>query len=112
MSPRFVIRYHYAALEHDIPKLSREWRERIREAIEAKLTLHPDIFGKPLRRSLTGCRKLRFGDYRIIFTIEAGEVRIWAIGHRRDVYALVRRGDAPRFCTKTRFTFVISYPVS
>lgn len=91
MSLRFVIRYHYAVLEHDIPHLSRGWHARIRHAIEAKLTIHPDIFGKPLRRSLAGCRKLRVGDYRVIFTIASSEVRIWAIGHRRNVYSLIEK---------------------
>jgi mRNA interferase RelE/StbE len=91
MHSRFLIRYHVAVKEHDIPHLSREWRARIRYAIEAKLTLHPDMFGKPLRRSLAGCRKLRVGDYRVIFTIAATEVQIWAIGHRRDVYDIVNK---------------------
>ena len=91
MSPRFVIRYHYAVEDHDIPHLSHGWRTRIRHAIETKLTLHPDIFGKPLRRSLAGCRKLRVGDYRVVFTIAASEVQIWAIGHRREIYALVEK---------------------
>lgn len=91
MHSRFVIRYHYAVEGHDIPRLSREWRVRIRRAIESKLTVHPDIFGKPLRRSLAGCRKLRVGDYRVIFTLSAFEVMVWAIGHRRDVYALLEK---------------------
>ncbi|MEK7208176.1 MAG: type II toxin-antitoxin system RelE/ParE family toxin [Patescibacteria group bacterium] len=89
MSSRFVIRYHYAVEEHDIPRLSREWQARIRHTIETKLTVYPDIFGKPLRRSLAGCRKLRVGDYRVAFTITASEVKVWAIAHRRDVYAIV-----------------------
>jgi mRNA interferase RelE/StbE len=91
MVVRFVIRYHYAVYEQDIPRLSREWCIRIRRAIETKLTIHPDIFGKPLRHSLAGCRKLRIEDYRVIFTVAAHEVQIWAIGHRRDVYDLIKK---------------------
>jgi mRNA interferase RelE/StbE len=91
MNTRFIIRYHYAVCEQDIPRLSHEWRERIRRAIEAKLTIHPDIFGKPLRRSLAGCRKLRVENYRVIFTVVAHAVYIWAIGHRRDVYELIQK---------------------
>ena len=89
MNSRFVIRYHYAVDEQDVPRLSSEVCQRIRKAIETKLTSHPDIYGKPLRRSLAGYRKLRAGDYRIIFTIAEREVRVWAIGHRRDVYDIV-----------------------
>ena len=91
MSFRFTIRYHYAVDIQDVPRLSREWRLRIQESIETKLTTQPDIFGKPLRRSLAGCRKLRVGDYRIIFIIGKTEVTVWAIGHRRDIYNIVMK---------------------
>jgi mRNA-degrading endonuclease RelE of RelBE toxin-antitoxin system len=44
-------------------------------------------FGKPLRYSLKGARRLRVGDYRVIYTIEPDEVvLIVTIGDRRDVY--------------------------
>lgn len=91
MSGQFSISYHYLVVESDIPKLSHEWRARIKTAIEEKLTTQPEIFGKPLRRSLAGYRKLRVGDYRIIFLIDGREVKIFVIGHRRDVYRLGER---------------------
>lgn len=44
-------------------------------------------FGKPLRYSLKGARRLRVGDYRVIYTIEPSDViLIVKIGHRREVY--------------------------
>ncbi len=91
MSFRFVIRYHYMVDEQDVPRLSRELRQRIQKTIETKLTLYPDIFGKPLRRSLAGCRKLRVGDYRIIFTIGKTAITVLAIGHRGDIYDTVMK---------------------
>lgn len=89
MSARFTVRYHYSVLEHDVAKLSHDWLTIIRKTIETKLVAHPNIFGKPLRHSLAGCRKLRVGDYRIVFTIENDEVTVWAIGHRKDIYDLL-----------------------
>ena len=86
MRQRFSLSYHQLVAEVDIPRLSREWALRIQWAIEHKLTVHPDIFGKPLRRSLAGYRKLRVGDYRVIFRIVDTEIRILTIGHRREVY--------------------------
>lgn len=83
MRPRFSIRYHYAVEEYDIPRLSREWRVRVKSVIEARLTIHPDIFGKPLRYPLAGARKLRIGDYRVAFTVSGTSVIVWAIGHRQ-----------------------------
>ncbi len=82
----FTIFYHQSVVKIDIPKISRNFQIRIRKSIEDKLTTNPEIFGKPLRRSLSGYRKLRVGDYRIIFRIEKQTVKILVIGHRRDVY--------------------------
>lgn len=82
----FAIRYHDQVVRKDIPKLSTADQERIRHAIETKLTTQPDLFGKPLRRSLKGYRKLRVGDYRIIFRIERDMILILVIQHRSVVY--------------------------
>ena len=51
----------------------------------------PDVFGIPLRRSLKGHRKLRVGDYRIVFRIEKKTVLILAILHRSVVYQRTSR---------------------
>ena len=74
--------------EKDIPKLGASVKTLIKRAIEKKLALDPISFGKPLRYSLKGHRRLRVGHYRIIYQIheEKNEVLILAIGHRRDVY--------------------------
>jgi mRNA interferase RelE/StbE len=67
-------------------KLPRKDKERIKTAIERKLTSRPEIFGKPLRQSLTGCRSLRIGDYRVIFRISRRAVEIVLFGHRSTIY--------------------------
>ena len=87
----FTILYHPDVIEKDIPKLSKRDKERIKKAIEAKLTKAPEKFGKPLRRSLNGYRKLRVGDYRIIFRIEGQNVKLFVIQHRSVVYEYSRR---------------------
>ena len=60
--------------------------DQIRKAIESKLQTNPIEFGKPLRYSLKGCRRLRVGDYRVIYKIDENIVLIIKIGHRREVY--------------------------
>lgn len=85
----FDIRYHEAVTREDIPRLSRLWQGKVKSAIAVKLTTHPDIFGVPLRRSLRGYRKLRVGDYRVVFRIEARAVKVFAIEHRSVVFAKV-----------------------
>ena len=59
---------------------------RIKKAIEAKLGTQPDLFGKPLRRSLKGHWSLRVGEYRVIYRIEKAIVKIFVIAHRSVVY--------------------------
>ena len=83
----FQILYHHLVIRDDIPKLSSEWKDKVKRAIEERLKTHPDLYGKPLRRSLKGYRKLRVGDYRIVFRIEKNIVKILIIQHRSTVYA-------------------------
>ncbi len=83
----YRIEYLESVVRSDIPRLSVAAQRRIRQAIETKLTSHPIEFGKPLRYSLRGARRLRVGDYRVIFKIEADDViLILKIVHRREVY--------------------------
>ena len=82
----FKILYHELVVKKDIPQLSQNTKKLVREAIEKKLATFPEHFGKPLRRSLKGYRKLRVGDYRIIFRIDASAVKIFLIQHRSIVY--------------------------
>jgi mRNA interferase RelE/StbE len=82
----FVLQYHEEVVTSDIPALPKKERERIQKAIQEKLTTRPEMFGKPLRRSLKGYRRLRVGDYRVVFRIEKAAVKIFVIGHRSTVY--------------------------
>jgi len=86
MGITFDVVYHELVLREDIPKLSQENKKRIKKAIENKIVVSPDVFGKPLRRSLKGYRKLRVGDYRIIFRIEKTMIKIFCIAHRSSIY--------------------------
>ncbi len=82
----FEIQYEESVVKKDIPKLSKKNKEIIKNAIDQKLISEPDKFGKPLRRSLKGYRKLRVGDFRIIFRIEKKIVKIFIIDNRSIVY--------------------------
>ncbi len=85
----FEVVYHELVINDDLPKLSSKWKDKIRQAIEARLTTRPELYGKPLRKSLKGYRKLRVEDYRVIFRIETNTVKIIMIAHRSVVYAKV-----------------------
>ncbi|KKR62662.1 hypothetical protein A2643_03880 [Candidatus Nomurabacteria bacterium RIFCSPHIGHO2_01_FULL_39_220] len=85
----YEILYIDKVVKDDISKISGSYRDRIKLAIETRLLTKPDLYGKPLRRSLKGYLKLRVGDYRIVFRIENQKVKIFAIAHRRVVYEIM-----------------------
>ncbi len=86
-----IVTYFSNVIHKDIPSLDDVWRFRIKMAIEQKLTTFPDIHGIPLRRSLKGLRKLRVGDYRVVFRIKGRAVYIFVILHRSEAYKEVRK---------------------
>jgi mRNA interferase RelE/StbE len=75
----------------DIHELSVEWKSKIQKAIEERLTTQPETYGKPLRRSLKGYRKLRVGDYRVICLLEKNIVKILVIQQRSIVYDRINK---------------------
>ncbi|MBP9726474.1 MAG: type II toxin-antitoxin system RelE/ParE family toxin [Gammaproteobacteria bacterium] len=87
-SKLYSIEYITSVIEEDIPKLPSHMKSMIRKAIEERLTIDPIGFGKPLRYSLKGHRRLRVGDYRIVYRIDSEThiVLVIAIKHRKDVY--------------------------
>ena len=88
MEIKYQVRYLEEVVRKHIPDLSTNVRGLIKRAIEDRLTIDPIGFGKPLRYSLKGHRRLRVSDYRIVYRIEPEikTVIIIAIKHRKEVY--------------------------
>lgn len=88
MEIRYKIIYQEEVVRKHIPKLSGSVKQQIKTAIEAKLMVDPIGFGKPLRYSLKGHRRLRIGDYRVVYKIDlhTPTVTIIAIKHRKEIY--------------------------
>jgi addiction module RelE/StbE family toxin len=86
MEIKFQITYQETVIKKHIPALSTKAKLLIRNAIEERLATDPIAFGKPLRYSLKGHRRLRVSDYRIVYRIEDQTVIIIAIKHRKDIY--------------------------
>jgi len=82
----YELKYSDQVIEYDIPKLSKPVKERIKNTIESKLLIDPIRFGKPLRYNLKGCRRLRVGDYRVIYQVADTQINILVIQHRKDCY--------------------------
>lgn len=82
----FKVIYHENVVAVDIPKIAKAEKGRIRAAIESKLFSRPEVYGKPLRKSLKAYRSLRVGEYRVVYRIEENYVKILLMAHRSVVY--------------------------
>jgi len=82
----YFVKFAEIVVKEQIPAIPMPYREQIKRAIEERLTVDPVKLGKPLRYSLFGLRRLRVGDYRIIYRINGDAVEIIQIGNRKDVY--------------------------
>ncbi|GBR75271.1 toxin RelE [Candidatus Termititenax aidoneus] len=81
----YTLQYADSVVHEDIPALPKQ-KLQIKKAIEERLAVDPVGLGKPLRYSLLGHRRLRVGDWRVIYRIEKNVVKIVKIGNRKDVY--------------------------
>ena len=84
----YKIEYLETAKEKYFHLIPADKKLAIKKAIESRLTADPLAFGKPLRRSLKKCYRLRLANYRVIYRVDEKNmiVVIIAIGHRRDIY--------------------------
>jgi mRNA interferase RelE/StbE len=85
--------YHPDVKKIDLPRIDAKSRAIIRRAIEERLAQHPEVFGKPLQRTLKGYWKFRVGHYRVVFKISGSEITILGIIHRKTVYQDIGRRD-------------------
>ncbi len=86
------ISYH-PEIRNDLSGLPQNIKTRIRKAVEQRLLIDPMRYGVPLRRSLQGYRKLRVGDYRVVFKLDKNTIVVLKIGHRKEVYQKVYLRD-------------------
>lgn len=85
---KYLIKYLESVKSEDIPSLPSSAKKMIKKAIEERLMVDPVSYGKPLRFSLKGHRRLRVADYRIVYKIDEASklVIIVAIKHRKNIY--------------------------
>ncbi len=88
MELKYQVRYLEEVIRKHIPLLPLSAKTLIKRAIEERLMVDPIGFGKPLRYSLKGHRRLRVSHYRVVYRIEpeVKTVVIVAIKNRKDVY--------------------------
>ena len=82
---KWSILYHHD-VEEDLESIGPSAARRVVKAIDTKLTGQPMQFGAPLSGNLSDFRKLRVGDYRVVYQVHEKEVMVYvlAVGPRRD----------------------------
>ncbi len=72
--------------ERELARISRPQRQRIIAAID-HLATEP-LAGSPLKGGLRGLRRIRVGDYRVVYELLDAElvVLVVRVAHRREAY--------------------------
>ena len=73
------------SVRKDLAHLGKAAARRILDKIDNELSARADVY-PALTGQFAGLRKLRVGDYRVVFAILENRVVVLRIGHRRDVY--------------------------
>jgi mRNA interferase RelE/StbE len=83
----YKIIWHKAVL-NDLKLLDISVRQKVFEKVETYLPQDPIGLGKPLKQSLAGMFRYRYGDYRIIYVVNIAEksMTILEVGHRKEIY--------------------------
>ena len=83
--------YHADVKKVDLKKIDAKDKAMIKRAIEERLAIHPEIYGKPLQRTLKGYWRLRVGEYRIIFKLSEKKIVILGIIDRKTIYQQINK---------------------
>ena len=81
--------YHPDVKKIDLPKIDNKNKSMIKRAIQERLTTRPEVYGKPLQRTLKGFWKLRIGNYRVVFKIIEYKILILGIMDRKTIYSQI-----------------------
>jgi mRNA interferase RelE/StbE len=83
----YKVKWHPAAID-DLLDLEQDLQKKIADKIKNYLSIEPLSLGKPLKGIFKGLYRYRYGDYRIIYSIDrtTEHLIVLRIGHRKDVY--------------------------
>ena len=87
----FGIRYrieYEEGVQDQLAKFPKNIQARITKAIKERLSFAPNEYGKPLTKEWKDHRRLRIGDFRVIYKVfeDLVVVFIVEIDHRRLIY--------------------------
>ena len=84
--PSMTLRFTNSAFRQ-LSRLERNIQKRIAGKLEFYcLQEKPLKYAEPLTNSRFGEWRFRIGEYRVLFDVEADEIVVLAVGHRREIY--------------------------
>ncbi|MBI2094269.1 MAG: type II toxin-antitoxin system RelE/ParE family toxin [Candidatus Omnitrophica bacterium] len=84
-SPTYKIVWH-PAIRADLARIPRSTVESIAKAVDHRLARAPHLLGTPLRGTTSMLWRIRFGRYRVVYTIHARFKEVWVLSvQRRDI---------------------------
>ena len=88
----------------DLERLDRQVVRRILRKLDWFSKNFVRVILEPLAGEFKGTYKLRVGDWRVIYTIEGEVVRIWSIGHRKEIYYFMDLTNSINSTNPTNFS--------
>lgn len=87
MSNKFELRYTNKAFK-EVKKLDPDIQRQVIEAVEVLARNPRPQNSERLKHDLSDYRKLRTGNYRVIYQVKDEELKIIVVraGHRKDIY--------------------------
>ena len=87
----YQLMYHADVKKVDLPKIDAKNKAMLKRAIKERLATQPEVYGKPLQRTLKGYWKLRVGEYRVVFKMSQNDVLILGIIDSKEVYRQIHK---------------------
>ena len=83
----YILLWH-SEIREDFKQIHPSVVEKIIKAVQHRLSLAPHVIGEPLKGTSNLVWKIRFSDYRILYTMnrKAKEVWVLSVRHRSVVY--------------------------
>ena len=83
--PTYRVVWH-AAVRDDLAKIPRSTVDSLVKATDYRLSQAPHVIGTPLRGTTNLLWRLRFGSYRIVYTVNVRAKEVWILAaQRRDI---------------------------
>lgn len=85
VGPAHKVLWH-SGVKDDLEKVAPSEVERLVRAAEYRLSRAPEFIGQPLKGTTRLLWKLRFGKYRIVYTLNSSAKEVWVLSiQTRDI---------------------------